>query len=90
MPLDTIDRTAFLALGERHRITGIVHLAGSMPDDTVECLRTETTGLLNALEAARAWGVRRFAVASSSASMPAGPRSLGTKGWRCAPRTSHT
>ncbi|MEV4173133.1 NAD(P)-dependent oxidoreductase [Nonomuraea sp. NPDC049709] len=27
--------------------------------------RTETTGLLNALEAARTWGMRRFAVASS-------------------------
>ncbi|HET9421788.1 MAG TPA: NAD(P)-dependent oxidoreductase [Nocardioides sp.] len=64
-PLDTTDRTAFLALGERHRITGIVHLAGSMPDDPVDFLRTETTGLLNALEAARAWDVRKFAVASS-------------------------
>jgi nucleoside-diphosphate-sugar epimerase len=64
-PLDTTDRDAFLALGDRHRITGIVHLAGSMPGDHVDFLRTETTGLLNALEAARAWGVRRFAVASS-------------------------
>src|SRR5688500_5488134 len=54
-PLDTTDRTAFLSLGERHQITGIVHLAGSFPDDPVEFLRTETTGLLNALEAARTW-----------------------------------
>jgi nucleoside-diphosphate-sugar epimerase len=64
-PLDTTDRTAFLSLGERRQISGIVHLAGSFPDDPVEFLRTETTGLLNALEAARTWGVRRFAVASS-------------------------
>lgn len=64
--LDTTDRDAFLALGERHRIDAIVHLAGSVPgDDPVAFLRTETTGLLNALDAARAWGVRRFAVASS-------------------------
>ena len=64
-PLDTTDRTAFLDIGKRHEINGIVHLAGSFPDDPVDFLRTETTGLLNALEAARMWGVRRFAVASS-------------------------
>lgn len=65
-PLDTNDRDAFLRLGERHRFSAVVHLAGSIPgEDPVAFLRTETTGLLNALEAARAWGVRRFAVASS-------------------------
>src|SRR4051794_14949634 len=64
--LDTTDREAFLALSGRHDISDIVHLAGSMPgDDPVAFLRTETAGLLNALDAARAWGVRRFAVASS-------------------------
>ncbi|MGC7095064.1 NAD-dependent epimerase/dehydratase family protein [Amycolatopsis lurida] len=64
--LDVTDRDAFLALGERHRISDIVHLAGSIPgDDPVAYFRTDTTGLLNALDAARAWGVRRFAVAAS-------------------------
>jgi nucleoside-diphosphate-sugar epimerase len=64
--LDVIDRDAFLALGNRHDISDIVHLAGSIPDeDPVRFLRTDTTGLLNALDAARTWGVRRFAVASS-------------------------
>jgi nucleoside-diphosphate-sugar epimerase len=64
--LDVTDRDAFLALGERHDISDIVHLAGSIPDeDPVDYFRTDTTGLLNALDAARAWGVRRFAVASS-------------------------
>jgi nucleoside-diphosphate-sugar epimerase len=65
-PFDVTDRDAFRALGDRHRISDIVHLAGSIPDqDPVAFFRTETTGLLNALDAARAWGVRRFVVASS-------------------------
>ncbi|RSN05882.1 NAD-dependent epimerase [Nonomuraea sp. WAC 01424] len=64
--LDVTDRDAFLALADRHDIGDIVHLAGGTPgEDPVGFLRTETTGLLNALDAARAWGVRRFAVASS-------------------------
>ena len=64
--LDVTDRDAFLALGERHDISDIVHLAGTIPgEDPVTFFRTDTTGLLNALDAARAWGVRRFAVASS-------------------------
>jgi nucleoside-diphosphate-sugar epimerase len=64
--LDVTDRSAFLALGDRYRISGIVHLAGSIPDeDPVGYFRSDTAGLLNALDAARTWGVRRFAVASS-------------------------
>ncbi len=65
--LDVTDRDAFLALGDRHRISDIVHLAGSIPEDPVDFFRTDLTGLLNALDAARAWRVRRFAVASSLA-----------------------
>jgi nucleoside-diphosphate-sugar epimerase len=65
-PLDVTDRDAFLALAGRHAISDIVHLAGSIPgQDPVNYFRTDTAGLLNALDAARAWGVRRFAVASS-------------------------
>ncbi len=64
--LDVTDRDAFLALGRRHDITDVVHLAGTIPgDDPVGFFRTDTGGLLNALDAARAWGVRRFLVASS-------------------------
>ncbi|HLK78622.1 MAG TPA: NAD(P)-dependent oxidoreductase [Streptosporangiaceae bacterium] len=64
--LDVTDRDAFLALGARHDISDIVHLAGSIPDkDPVSFFRADTAGLLNALDAARTWGVRRFAVASS-------------------------
>ena len=64
-PLDVTDRTAFLALGNRYSITDIVHLAGSIPANPVDYFRTDLTALLNALDAARTWHVRRFAVASS-------------------------
>jgi UDP-glucose 4-epimerase len=66
-PLDTTDEAAFLDIGKRHEITGIVHLAAGRFDlpDPVEYLRAESTALLNALEAATVWGVRRLSVASS-------------------------
>ena len=66
-PLDTTDEATFLDIGKRHEITGIVHLAAARHDlpDPVEYLRADTLGLLNALEAATAWGVRRFSVAST-------------------------
>ncbi len=66
-PLDTTDQASFLEIGKRHEITGVVHLAAARHDlpDPVEYLRADTRGLLNALEAATVWGVRRFAVAST-------------------------
>jgi UDP-glucose 4-epimerase len=66
-PLDTSDEATFLDIGKRHEITGIVHLAAARYDlpDPVEYLRADTLGLLNALEAATVWSVRRFSVASS-------------------------
>ncbi|WP_426513754.1 NAD-dependent epimerase/dehydratase family protein [Dactylosporangium sp. McL0621] len=65
-PLDVTDRDAFLALADRHDIGDIVHLAGSIPgENPVDYFRADTTGLLNALDAARTWGVRRFVVAGS-------------------------
>jgi nucleoside-diphosphate-sugar epimerase len=64
--LDVTDRDAFLALAGRHDISDLVHLAGSIPDKDPVCFfRTEMAGLLTALDAARTWGVRRLAVASS-------------------------
>ncbi|WP_314146716.1 NAD(P)-dependent oxidoreductase [uncultured Leifsonia sp.] len=64
--LDTTDRDEFLALGRRYGIRDIVHLAGSIPGaDSAGFFRAETSGLVNALDAAISWGVRRFAVASS-------------------------
>jgi UDP-glucose 4-epimerase len=66
-PLDTADEATFLDIGNRHEITGIVHLAAGRYDhpDPVEYLGAETLGLLNALKAATVWGVRRFSVAST-------------------------
>lgn len=65
-PLDVTDRDALLALADRYDISDIVHLAGTIPDeDPIDFLRADVTGLLNALDAARSWGVRRFAAASS-------------------------
>jgi UDP-glucose 4-epimerase len=55
--LDVTDRAAVLALGERHKITGIVHLAGALSNPLDE-LRSSAAGLANILEAAQAWNVR--------------------------------
>ncbi|MFD1146858.1 NAD-dependent epimerase/dehydratase family protein [Saccharothrix hoggarensis] len=67
---DVTDRAALLDVGARHDITGIVHLAGSMPwppgsAEPVEATRTAIGGLLNLVGAARAWGVARVGVAST-------------------------
>src|SRR5262249_14874326 len=65
--LDVTDREAFLDLGKRHDITGIVHLAGAPIGalDPVDEFEVNLQGLLNALRAATAWGVRRVCVAST-------------------------
>ncbi|PRY02237.1 NAD-dependent epimerase/dehydratase family protein [Allonocardiopsis opalescens] len=67
---DITDLASLLDVGARHKITGIVHLAGSMPwpPDTerpVEAARTAIGGLLNVIQAAADWGVRRMGVAST-------------------------
>lgn len=66
--LNVEDEEAFLAIGKKHEITGIIHLAGtgSTPHDPFEDVASNTAGLLNALKAARDWGVR-VSVASSLA-----------------------
>ena len=81
-PLDVADRDAFLAVGERHEITGIVHLAAGgleVSGRPMDFLRVNTDGLLNALEAARAWGVGRFAVASSLTVYAGRPETVWTE-----------
>jgi UDP-glucose 4-epimerase len=55
---DITDLTALLDVGTRHKITGIVHLAGSMPwppspDQPVEGARKAIGGLFNVIEAAQ-------------------------------------
>ncbi|MGP8304465.1 NAD-dependent epimerase/dehydratase family protein [Streptomyces inhibens] len=67
---DVADRDALLKIGQRHHITGIVHLAGSypwppVPDAPIEATRQALGGLLNIAQAAQEWGVRRLGVAST-------------------------
>jgi UDP-glucose 4-epimerase len=67
---DITDLTALLDVGVRHKITGIVHLAGSMPwpsssDQPIEGTRKAIGGLLNIVQAAQDWGVGRVGVAST-------------------------
>jgi UDP-glucose 4-epimerase len=60
-PLDTTDAAAFLDIGKRHEITGIVHLAAAPYNlaDPIEYLRLDSVALLNALEAGRSAVLRR-------------------------------
>jgi len=67
---DVTDLTALLDVGTRHKITGIVHLAGSVPwppgaDQPIEGARKAIGSLLNVLQAAQDWGVERVGVAST-------------------------
>jgi UDP-glucose 4-epimerase len=67
---DITNRPALLEIGNRHEITGIVHLAGSVPwppgaNPPIDAARTAIDGLLNVLQAATDWGVARVGVAST-------------------------
>jgi UDP-glucose 4-epimerase len=67
---DATDLEALLAVGRTHRITGIVHLAGSMPwpptsEHPVEAARRSLGSLFNIVGAAQEWGVTRVALAST-------------------------
>jgi len=67
---DITDLTALLDAGARHKITGIVHLAGSMPwppsgDQPIDAARKAIDGLVNVLQAAQDWDVGRVGVAST-------------------------
>lgn len=65
--VDVADLSAVLAIGERHHISGIVHLVGPAPwaPDLLEDIRMNLLGLLNVLQAAREWQVPRVSIASS-------------------------
>ena len=78
-PLDITDAEQLMALGRRYKIDGICHLAGpgySAPDAATD-FRINVFGLLNMLEAAREWGVRRLTLASSIATYYYGGASRG-------------
>jgi len=65
--LDIVDADALRAIGERHEITGIVHLAvpGLGALSPADDYRVNMLGLINIIEAGKAWGVHRVSVASS-------------------------
>jgi UDP-glucose 4-epimerase len=64
---DLSDLGSLRAVGDRHEITAIVHLAAVALEepDPIAFMRRNTAMLLNVLDVARTWQVRRFAVASS-------------------------
>jgi UDP-glucose 4-epimerase len=66
---DVNDLNELLAIGDKHKITGIVHLAGSMPwpagEAPVAEARQSLNGLFNIMQAATEWGVDRVGVAST-------------------------
>ena len=67
---DITDLEALLDIGTRYKITGIVHLAGSVPwppgaDQPVPGARKAIGSLLNVLQAAGDWQVPRVVVAST-------------------------
>jgi UDP-glucose 4-epimerase len=65
--VDLADRVALQELGERHAITGIVHLAaaGFRGDQPVGYVRLSSQVLFNVLEAAEQWNVDRVCLAST-------------------------
>ncbi|NQX26677.1 NAD(P)-dependent oxidoreductase [Microbacteriaceae bacterium VKM Ac-2854] len=67
---DVADLDALLAIGERFPITGIVHLAVSVPwaatqDDPIDEVSRALDSFLNVVRAAAAWHVRRIVTAST-------------------------
>jgi UDP-glucose 4-epimerase len=67
---DVTDLSSLRDIGTRYRITGIVHLAGSMPwppssEPPVEATRRALRGLLNVIQVAEDWSVDRVGVAST-------------------------
>lgn len=65
--LDVMDGDALMALGQRYKFSGIAHLAapGLGALGPAEDYKVNAFGLLNVLQAAEAWGVRRVGLASS-------------------------
>jgi len=64
--VDITDRTSFLEIGSRYKITGIVHLAAALGGHgPIDNARSAVEGLLNVLQAACDWGVARVGVAST-------------------------
>ena len=65
--LDVTDGDALLALGTKYKVDGLIHLAtpGLGALDAAGDFRMNMSSLLNVLEAARTWEVKRLGIASS-------------------------
>ncbi|MFD0696549.1 NAD-dependent epimerase/dehydratase family protein [Paenibacillus sp. GCM10027628] len=65
--VDITNSSAFLEIGKRHKISGIVHLAmpGSGVTGLFDKLRAHNEGLQNVLQAAHQWGVPRVGIGSA-------------------------
>ncbi|GII81151.1 NAD-dependent epimerase [Sphaerisporangium rufum] len=75
---DCTDPASLLAIGEQHRITGVLHLAAApIGGPAAPELAANMRGLLTVLEAAQAWQVPRVVLASSigvyAGATPTGP-----------------
>jgi UDP-glucose 4-epimerase len=68
---DVKDLDALRAIGREYAISGIVHMAGSMPwppgpdEASVEAAREALAGLFNIIEVAQEWRVNRVSLAST-------------------------
>src|SRR3984957_5597744 len=68
---DVNDLDALRAIGRDHAITGVVHMAGSMPwppnpeAAPVVIAQEALGGLFNVIQVASEWGVKRVALAST-------------------------
>jgi UDP-glucose 4-epimerase len=68
---DVKDLNALREIGREHTITGIVHMAGSMPwppdpdEMPVKAAQDALDGLFNIIEVAQEWGVKRLSLAST-------------------------
>jgi UDP-glucose 4-epimerase len=77
--LDVTDAEQLMDLGKRYKIDGICHLAGPGYSAATAAIdyRINVFGLLNMLQAAEAWQVRRLTLASSVATYYYGGASRG-------------
>ncbi len=68
---DVKNLDALRAIGRDHTITGIIHMAGSMPwppnpnEAPVMAAREALSGLFNIIQVAQEWGVKRVSLAST-------------------------
>ena len=67
--LDVMDASRLMEIGQKHNISGIVHLAvpGLGALSPADDYKVNMHGLINILEAGRQWGVKRVGLASSQA-----------------------